>query len=149
MAERQKALAVAFGGKTITPVKFTNAAGSSTTLSAHIESVEPVKRAEKTEMKDGDGDVNGLIIKNQTTSLSVNFYVSDTTIAAAETANDLAMTPGDKVEFDDTGFAEIDDATNKFIIDEVTKNRTFGEVRKIGLSLTAYANDVSAEATAA
>lgn len=146
MAERLKAKAQAWGGKSKTPVTITNAAGVSTTVQAVIETFPVRKTATKKEMLDGDGDVDGLVITNKITNTSLEFYVSESTIASSVTNNNLVIEVGDKVVFDDATFAEIDDGAHAFIVDEVGKTRKFGDTRMISLTVTEYANDVTAEA---
>lgn len=148
MAERQKGKTFAFGGKSTTGITHSDEAASpsSTALVGVIESVAPVITADKTEFRDGDGDVDGAIFTNQRTTLQIEFYVSEASIALSETNNNLTINPGDSLTFADTTFPEINSA--QFLIDEVTKMRTFGEVRKIGVTMTKYANDISADATA-
>ena len=150
MAERQKGKQFAFGGQTSTVITHSNEAAAdptSTDIAAVIESVSPTVTADKAEFRDGNGDVNGLIYTNQRTTLSVSFYASETTIFASETKTNLAIDPGDSLTFADTSLVELDGF--QFIIDEVTKDRNFGEVRKISCTMTRYAaNDVSADAAA-
>lgn len=147
MAERQKGKTFAFGGKSTTGITHSDEAASptATALVGVIESMAPVNTADKVEFMDGDGDVNGLIYTNRRTTLDITFYLSEGSISLSETNTNLTMNPGDSLTFSDTSFPEIDSA--QFIIDEVTKERNFGEVRKISVRMTKYAvNDVSADA---
>lgn len=150
MAVRRKATTAPFGGKDITPITISDGAASPTTSTyqAVIEDVSPVKSSEEVPLKDGDGAVNGLIFKNRTTALNIEFYVSEASIAASEAKQSAVISVGDFAIFEDTDIPEIDDATstNKFVIKQVTKNIRFGDVRKIALTMMAYENDVSAEA---
>lgn len=149
MAERQKGKTFAFGGQSTTGITHSDetASPTPTSLVGVIESLSPVVTADKTEFRDGNGDVDGLIYTNQRTTLAINFYISEATIALSETNNNLAMNPGDSLTFTDSTFVEINGF--QFIIDEVTKDRNFGEVRKIGVTMTRYAvNDVSADSVA-
>lgn len=145
MAERQKAKPVAFGSKSVTPITVSADGTAGSTYQAVIESIAPSLQAEKTELRAADGSVNGLIYKNRTTTLSIELYVAEATIAASEAKQQEAITVGDVVTFDNTDIPEIDDATHKFIVERVSKMSTFGEVRKIGLDLIEYENDLSAE----
>lgn len=148
MAERQKGKPFAFGGKSLTSVTHTNATDA-VTIDVVIESVAPTITADKTEFRDGDGAVNGLIYTNERTTLSIEMYVSDTDMATSEgtSGNNRDFHPGDKLTFDDTTFPEIDDSPHKFVIDEITKTRNFGDVRRISLTMTEYANDVAEAAS--
>lgn len=148
MAERQKGKTFAFGGQSTTGVTHSDEAATptDTALVAVIESVAPVVTADKTEFRDGDGDVDGAIYTNQRTTLDVEFYLSEASISNSESNTNLVMNPGDSLTFSDSTFAEIHN--KQFLIDEVTKMRNFGEVRKISVRLVNYANDISADATA-
>jgi hypothetical protein len=149
MAERQKGKQFAFGGQTSTSITHSDeaAAPTLTVIVGVIESVSPSITADKAEFRDGNGDVNGLIYTNQRTTLSVSFYASESSISISETKTNLAIDPGDSLTFADTTFVELNGF--QFIIDEVTKDRNFGEVRKISCTMTRYAaNDVSADAVA-
>ncbi len=147
MAERQKGKTFAFGGQTTTGITHSDEAAAPTTtaLVGVIESVAPVVTADKAEFRDGNGDVNGLIYTNERTTLQIEFYLSEGTIANSETNTNLSISPGDSLTFTDSTFPEINGS--QFVIDEVTKTRNFGEVRKIGVTMTKYANDVSADAS--
>lgn len=149
MAERQKGKQFAFGGQTATSITHSDeaAAPTLTVIVGVIESVAPTVTADKAEFRDGNGDVNGLIYTNERTTLSVSFYSSESSISISETKTNLAISPGDSLTFADTSFVEL--TGNQFIIDEVTKDRNFGEVRKISCTMTRYAaNDVSADSVA-
>ena len=144
MAERQKGKAFSFGGKSTTTITHTNTSDSATIV-AVIEDVSPTRTADKAEFRDGDGDVNGVIYTNERTELQIDFYVSESNLSATDTSNARAFAVGDKLTFDDTGFAEIDDGSHSFLIDSIQKQRRFGEVRRIQLTLVEYANDVTGD----
>lgn len=148
MAERQKGKQFAFGGQNSTIIVHSDEAASpvTTNLTAVIESISPVVTADKTEFRDGNGDVDGAIYTNERTTLDVEFYLSESSIATSESNTNLAIQPGDSLTFTDASFVEL--SGFQFLIDEVTKMRNFGEVRKISVRLTKYANDISADATA-
>lgn len=155
MAELQKGKPFAFGAQTVTTASHTNSA-STVSLKMVIENAAPVITADKLEFRDGDGDVDGLIYTNQRTTLDIEFYISDTDITTSEGTGgtNRAFAPGDKLTFNDQTFPEIHDGTapdttnvHAFVIDEITKSRSFGNVRKISLRMTEYANDVSASIT--
>ena len=147
MAERQKGKTFAFGGQTTTGITHSDEAAAPTTtgLVGVIESVAPVVTADKAEFRDGNGDVNGLIYTNERTTLQIEFYLSESSISNSETNTNLSISPGDSLTFTDSTFPEINGS--QFLVDEVTKTRNFGEVRKIGVTMTKYANDVSADAS--
>jgi hypothetical protein len=149
MAERQKGKPFAFGGQTLTTVTHTNSSDA-ILIDVVIENVAPVITSDKAEFRDGDGAVDGVIFTNERTTLSIEFYVSDTNITISEgtAGNNRDFKPGDKLTFNDATFLEIDDGSHSFLIDEITKTRNFGDVRKISLSMTEYENDVTADATA-
>ena len=145
MAERQKGKAFSFGGKTTTTIRHTNSGGAFEDIVAVIEDISPTLTADKAEFRDGDGDVNGVIYTNERTELQVDFYVSESTLTATDDNNNRAFAVGDKLTFDDTGFAEIDDGSHSFLIESIQKQRRFGEVRRIQLTLVEYANDVTGD----
>jgi len=114
---------------------------------AVIETISPVITADKLEFKDGDGDVDGLIYNNKRTTLDIEFYISDTNTATSLAAQNTDIEPGDVITFDyaSPDFAEIDDDSHKFIVDEVGKSVTRGDVRKMSLRMTEYSSDLSTE----
>ena len=148
MSERQKGKAFAFGGLSKTPITITNAALTSTTIQAVIETFPVNKTATNTDFMDGDGAVDGRIITNRITRSQFEFYVSEDTIADSVTKDGLTIEIGDKLQFNDPSFGEVDDGVHSFIVDEVGKTRNFGKVRLINLTVSEFENDITAEATA-
>jgi len=143
---RIKSKPLAFGASNTNNVAITNAAGTTNTITAVIEELPADKSAEIIEMKDGQGDVDGLIVKNDRTEVSINFYVTESTIAAAEADQNAVVEVGDKVVITEADMNEISGVN--FIVSRVGKMHRSGENRKFKLDLVKYANDVSAEATA-
>jgi|DEB0MinimDraft_10_1074344.scaffolds.fasta_scaffold00711_13 hypothetical protein len=148
MPERQKGKAFAFGGLSKTPITITNQAGTPTTVQAVIETFPVNKTATNTDFTDGDGAVDGRIITNKITRAPFEFYVSEDTIANSESKDALNIEVGDKLTVDDPSYAEVDDGSHSFIVEEVGKTRSFGKVRLINLTVGEYENDITGEATA-
>ena len=148
MPARQKGKPFVFGAKdVVTITKTSNGVDDSATLLAVIETISPVIAADKLEFKDGAGDVDGLIYNNKRTTLDIEFYISDTNTATSLAAQNADIEPGDVITFDyaSPDFAEIDDDSHKFIVDEVGKSVTRGDVRKMSLRMTEYSSDLSTE----
>jgi len=148
MSARQKGKPFVFGAQdVVTITKTSNGVDNAATLKAVIESINPQTRADKIEFKDGVGDVDGLIYVNENTALDIEFYISDTNTATSLAAQNTDIEPGDVITFDyaSPDFAEIDDDSHKFIVDEVGKSVTRGDVRKMSLRMTEYSTDLSTE----
>ena len=94
---RIKSKPLAFGASNTNNVAITNAAGTTNAITAVIEELPADKSAEIIEMKDGGGDVDGLIVKNDRTEVSINFYVTESTIAAAEADQNAVVEVGTRL----------------------------------------------------
>jgi len=143
---RNKGKPLAFGASSSNNVAITNAGGTTNSITAVIEELPADKSAEIIEFKDGDGDVDGLVIKNNRTDVSINFYVTESDIAQSEIDQNAVVEIGDKVVITEADMNEISGVN--FIVQRVGKVQRAGEVRKFKLDLVKYANDVSDEASA-
>lgn len=146
MSARLKAKPLAFGASDTNNVAITNAAGTTNSITAVIEELPADKSAEIMEFKDGDGEVDGLVVKDNRTEVSVNLYCTEANIAAAEADQDAVVEIGDKVVITEPNMNEISGVN--FVVQRVGKVHRSGDVRRFRLDLISFVNDVSAEATA-
>lgn len=132
----QKGLGVCWG---VAGTAFTYT-GAATVLNVKNNGEDFKKSADKHEIKDGSGDVIGLVFTNQQEELSLRVYPSGSTLAAANT-NNVLPSIGDKFVVTAADDAEI---AGNYVVEACGKQRTIEGHTTFDITLRAYATDLSA-----
>lgn len=140
MSVRQKAIGVAWG---ISSSAFTYT-GAATVLKAKGVSQSFRKQSDVVEVKDQNGEVNGLVFFNQSKELTLRVYPSDTTIALAKTAaGTMGMELGDKFAVTDADDPDI--AGTTYVVTALGKERVQDNIVFFDITVKEFANDVTAD----
>jgi hypothetical protein len=136
MAVIQKALGVCWG---VAGTGFTYT-GAATVLAVKNNGEDYKRSADKHEVKDGNGEVIGLVFNNQQEELTLRVYPYGSTLANANTANVLPAI-GDKFVVIAADDAEI---AGNYIVESCGKARTIDGHATFDITVRAYASDLSA-----
>tara|TARA_R100001129_G_scaffold184157_2_gene168364 strand:- start:1123 stop:1554 length:432 start_codon:yes stop_codon:yes gene_type:complete len=126
----QKGKGVVFG-VTSTGFAFGATASGASALGIEPNSQTIRQEAEITRFKDADGDDVGAVVYNQTKRLTLNAYPSGTTLAAANTANNLP-TPGQACVITDGTDTE---AAGNWMVESCEKAKSNTEITTFTLEL--------------
>lgn len=132
-------------------------AGSGSELSVYLQNVRLAFSSDSQESMDGNGEVVGKVFFNEKRTLTMSLFVSGATKAAAETAFESDITPGDELIVSYNEWEEVDSDTNltgdstagegKFVVDTAEKVRQAGQIAEWNITATMYANDLTANAS--
>lgn len=132
-------------------------AGSGSEISVYIQDARLSFSSNTQEIMDGNGEVTGKVFFDERRQLSMNVFISGATKAAAETAFESDISPGDELIVSWDEWEEVDGDTNltgdstagegKFVVDTCEKTRAQGQVAEWAVTATMYANDLTADAS--
>jgi len=136
MAVIQKALGVCWG---VAGTGFTYT-GSATALNVKNNGESYKKSAEVSEMKDGNGETIGLVVRNPVEELTLRVYPSGATLEAANTNNVLPAI-GDKFVVTAANDAEV---AGTYVVVGCSKERTIDNQVTFQIDVKAWSTDLSA-----